>query len=311
MIYTIYRPEHFGIKALCENLEVTCGIKAIKFSARVNLPKDAKLIIWGGWSNAYSSQMYIFNKKRIAQAIWFASSSAQVEFSQIEYKYFKHILKLLRDKYVQYLFFCGGKTFEGLKDLHKNIVYFPPTLREITAEKKNLEGKNIDLFIPSHYRKNIFNQLLAVKNATERFDLHTNLGGEYQDFVRLLRIFAKNYPWQSDEEYYSMIASMSLGLQVTFCESFNYCVAEHFALGIPCMTASNIPFVTRNEKLKHYLVVKNIEDILELSGKIDFLLKEDKLRKEIGEECKKEIIRLSNENKTIVMNTLEKIIEEL
>ena len=99
----------------------------------------------------------------------------------------------------------------------------------------------VTLFCPSGLKKNILNQLMAVKLAqrSKSFVLHTNVQG-YDDI--LSELDHVHHPWMADEAYYrNLLTSAKVNLAVSWCETFNYQVAECGLLGTTSLVSPTIP----------------------------------------------------------------------
>ena len=161
-------------------------------------------------------------------------------------------------------------------------------------------------------RKNGLVQITALKKI-DNLLLHTNfkdweLPQTMNTLIRVLHINNKNVAWYSDKEYAHMIANTDLGMQVTFCEGFNYVMAEHFFQGIPVLTSGANPIIEDNKMIHNYLVVKDIASTDEIISKIKVLQKDSKLRNDLGKECKKQLTVYSDKTNKKCIEILKDII---
>lgn len=153
-----------------------------------------------------------------------------------------------------------------------------PTLHPI----KKLERKknHIIMFNSSTGRKNLLTQLLAVQKIGSGVTLHLTDGLAKQVPSGVLKLLSVvRHAFLHDDEYFTLIASASVGLQVTAAESFNQAAFQHFALGTPCLISSACPFWRDLPKQFQYLVVESIQDSSEIAEKIKMALNETKHQK--------------------------------
>jgi len=105
----------------------------------------------------------------------------------------------------------------------------------------NVDKRDIaTLFCPTGPKKNILNQLLAMKlvQRDRKLTLHTNVHG-YDAILRDLDCI--RYEWLPDVEYRSLLASARINLACSWCETFNYNIAEAALLGTVSIISSTIP----------------------------------------------------------------------
>lgn len=114
----------------------------------------------------------------------------------------------------------------------------------------------VSLFCTAGPRKNLSNQLLAC-SMVEDLELHINGLSQNPEFARLmkdLKVQTIDHGWMEKSQYTSVIREMDLGLQVTFAETFNYVVVEHFVQGIPVVCSHMIPVAAWDKRLDPLLV---------------------------------------------------------
>jgi len=91
--------------------------------------------------------------------------------------------------------------------------------------------------------------------------------------------------WIPDETYFNVIQQMKMGLQVTYAESFNYVVAEHFAMKRPCLISPVMGRWVDNNLWKD-IMIYNIDNPFEIADVImNIKNMSDKKYNKLGNEC--------------------------
>ena len=107
--------------------------------------------------------------------------------------------------------------------------------------KPEVEKKDIaTLFCPAGPKKNILNQLLAMKLVQKegKLTLHTNIRG-YDNVLRDLDYI--RHEWLPNVEYRELLACAKVNLACSWCETFNYQTAEAALLGTISVISRTIP----------------------------------------------------------------------
>lgn len=224
------------------------------------------LIIFGAWDNLYLQ--YILNAK-CKKALLLTSAIAQVEMSpsMIELAYLKNILKLLDDKKLDYIFVGDKNLYEVIK---KDKIYWFPYPIDINAYN-SVVGNNkilnsVGLFCPTHHRKNMLNQLFAVKLARlvkAEVHMHTNAK------LKMLGDYTF-YTWLNRDAYLDLISKIYLNLNVFHSESFCYSTVDSIGAGtLPLVS----PCVQKNLGLPDEITINNPDSAIDIAHKILHLIK--------------------------------------
>ena len=189
----------------------------------------------GGWSPLY---FRVFNRlpKGASVGVLWTSPLAQTEYSPVEMEYIATIKKLLDRGTLSYVWF-GSEDWLTIFDNDKAFFApYPVSSREIPNVQR-MDG-HVGLFGPLHPRKNILNQLAAVRFA----EATVHLGEASQELVAFMDAMGIKYKlhgWMEEEEYYRTVASMRMGLQVSHAgvESFSFVAFDSMLMGVPCLTS--------------------------------------------------------------------------
>ena len=274
------------------------------------LPPETDILILGAWIPEYVQILEQVDFDNIG--ILWTSTIAQSEMSGIEISYINQIYDLLENGHIEFVWF-GDKSWLSMFDLDGAFyIPYPITLSEKIDVEKDKNTNNISLFCPSHPRKNIINQLIAVKKAQEKnfITLNTNnLTPEYEKFARKLELNCNSFQWLEQEEYLNKVASMDLGLQVSHVgvESFNYVVIDHMCQNIPTVMSrsiyENYYSVVGESWLEKYMCVENPCDTDEIAEKITDCLENEK----IGQVCRKYVEQLAVINYDVMTDMFRRI----
>lgn len=200
------------------------------------LPEDPQLIILGAWDSYYESLLNRFQCKFMV--LW-TSPILQTEFSSVELENFLRVRYLLEKGGVDYIWF-GSEEWLSLGLPNTFYAPYPVSLRDIpNAEVKPRE---VSLFGPLDARKNILIQLIACSIGKKI--LHINgRSPQYLAFAQSLGLDVRVHNWMPDDEYYRLVASMELGLQISLesVESFSYVAFDHLMMDRPCLSTLDWP----------------------------------------------------------------------
>lgn len=224
---------------------------------------------------------------------------------------FQHVLYLLMTHKIHGIAFIEQYSYKTMKMAYPDLsfYYLPcvPIPREVDIKTELEENSfNIDLFCTPDGRKNIYNQIMALKDIAT---LHVNY--EKQPYIDVAKASSniKNYGRLPQSKLDVYTSSMQLGSQVSFNESYNYVAADHMLMGIPVLASKFVPAVWNldNDKIKKYLIVENPLSALEIQTKANYLKNNNNLRQELGNICKEETLKDAAKRKEILLENFGKI----
>jgi len=200
--------------------------------SRVTIP-EAKTYILAAWHSAYEPLLGLATESKLG--ILWSSSGGEMDFEPIEQEY---LLRIREDPRVSFIWF--GDT--SLAQLYPEKGFYAPYPFDVNkVVDPHVEKKDIaTLFCPTGPKKNILNQLLAMKlvQKERKLTLHTNVHGYDAIFKDLDCV---RHEWLPDVEYRSLLACAKVNLACSWCETFNYNVAEAALLGTISVISSTIP----------------------------------------------------------------------
>lgn len=266
-------------------------------------------IILGGWDYPYNILTDKLNEIGIYPSVMWCSTIGQAEMTSTEIARFVELLQYIKAGKVRFLLLHRG-LYETLNYIN-NVVFLPHTIditRVKTTAPKKFEGLNADLFCSYRYGKNVITQILAGKLARTRPTIHINFNSpELQQIIQILNIKdVVSHSWIDDSEYWNFLAGMTLSLQVTHTESFNYAVCERMIIGIPALVTHNIWLVSEEPYLKQHLCVDSPDNPLDIANKIDLILTNKTLYKELGEKCKERVKKIAQNDNSIALEMINK-----
>ena len=193
----------------------------------------ADVYILAAWHPAYETLLGLSTGSKVG--ILWTSSGGEMDFEVIEQEY---LLRLRNDPRVSFIWFGD----QALAQVYpEKSLYAPYPLDVDSVNPPNVDKKDIaTLFCPTGPKKNILNQLLAMKlvQRDRKLTLHTNIHG-YDIILRDLDCI--RHEWLPDVEYHSLLASARVNLACSWCETFNYNVAEAALLGTVSVISYTIP----------------------------------------------------------------------
>jgi len=317
-IITVCPKSYPGVTSVLKHYDVT-GLTQHTDEISKETVDGRKLVILGGWHPIYYEalqRLYIHN---IPTALFWTSSVGQMDFSNngMEISYIHLIKDIVMSKLLDYVVLGTPQNFDLFKQFipKEKLIYLPYAFdwNNIQKFKDNtLEmGKDwVDIFCPLDTRKNPLVQIHGAQKA----DVHLHFSGlqpRYKFFAQLIKLRFTDMGWMSQENYFKSIQTMKLGLQVTYAETFDYVVAEHFAMERPCLI-STVMTSWVDKKLWKYLLVKNLDNPLEVAEKIKKIvnLSETK-RKDLNMKCfsfmQEEAERRNEKGKDVLSRLLEEI----
>jgi len=199
---------------------------------RIVIP-NAETYILAAWGPAYEQLLRLSSRSKLG-VLW-TSSVGEMDFTPVEQGYLN---RLLKDDRISFIWF--GDPSLAMAYPEKGF-YLPYPLKVDEADPPYVEKREIaTLFCPTGPKKNILNQLVAMKlvQRDHKLTLHTNVEG-YE--VILEELDCVRHPWLPEVEYRELIASARINLAVSHCETFNYQVAEALTLGTSSVISATIP----------------------------------------------------------------------
>ncbi len=200
----------------------------------------ADYYILGAWHPVYE-QLLSLNGKKVV--LW-TSSVGEMGFEPIEQEYLDRILK---DPRIDFVWF-GDKS---LGEIYNNKGFYAPyPLDAKSIIKPDVKKENIiTLFCPAGHKKNVLNQLYAIKLFQKEHPnaiLRTNIPMENWNYLDIKYI---QHPWLPRPEYEKLIASARVNMACSFAETYNYQCAEALLLGTISVISNTIPlpgFIANN-----------------------------------------------------------------
>lgn len=276
--------KHYGVTGLVEHTD--------EISPRTVIGR--KMVILGGWTPHYYEAIKKIAGANVPIGMFWTSSVGQNDFSNngIEVSFIHLITDLLKAEIVQKLFVATPSVksmYDQIIDPEKVILL--PYAYNWDEIQQYLEpdiyvGDNwVDLFCPGDTRKNILVQTHGAKLANAHLH-YSGLRHRYRWFADLIKVRYTDMGWmKKPNPYYKAVQTMKLGLQVTYAETFDYVVAEHFGLKRPCLI-STVMGQWVDKKLWKDLMVYNLDDPLEVEDKIEHILNmSDKQWKGLNTRC--------------------------
>ncbi|MBA7689801.1 hypothetical protein ES703_98312 [subsurface metagenome] len=198
----------------------------------------ADIYIFGAWHPAYEQIIGLAPDSKIG-VLW-TSSPGEMDFVSVEQEYLR---KILNDPRIDFVWF-GHPVFGRLYP--EKGFYAPYPIKVEGVKKPNVRKENIiTLMCPADPKKNILNQLLAVKMIYEETDivLHTNVAGyDYLLNPHMIGgLDCVRHSWLPDEDYHKLLTKARLNLACSWAETFNYNVAEAALMGTISIVSPTIP----------------------------------------------------------------------
>jgi hypothetical protein len=312
-------PKQFpGVTSHLEHLARTTGLSEHFHGVTPEKIKDKQMVLFGAWEHTYYLALKKIRKKYsdVKTGLLWTSTIGQMGFSNnlIETSFMWLIRDLLESEMLDYLFVPAKRTFRAFKHFlpEEQLRYFPntfsvPWILEYKDESIEKEDNWVDLYAPQASRKNLFNQLMACKMADVK--LHVNkLDKSLQDFADLIQLDYVDMGWMEAKNFFRSIQSMKLGLQVTYAETFDYVIAEHFALGVPCLFSHTIDW-TPHSHLWGYLSILNFDDPYEIAHKIKKLIENENTYNKLCGMVYKKINEVAEKNNKVCIKVLKEIFE--
>lgn len=227
-------------------------------------PIESDLYIFGGWHPGYRNLIERLTGKK---SILITSSPAQLEMGVIDLEYLRIIMDFKNRGLIDTVF-CGSSFLADWLEA----VYFPYPifLPEEPMWSWASKSYSVGLFLPSHYRKNIFNQILALEILKLRkpaLEIITNVTFPYipSDF--------KFVGWQPRSPYKQLISTLKVFLHATWTETLGYAAIDAIRQGtIPLLSVQNAQVLGSSQ------FIENIDNPLEIARKLEEILNLDSER---------------------------------
>lgn len=255
------------------------------------IPK-ADVYILGAWHPAYSQLLNKLPKDSKIAVLW-ASSTGEMDLEPIEVE---NLAKIMENKRIDHVLFST----KALAESFEKGIFFPyPITAKCPLFKGDTEKEDIiTLLCPPTMKKNILNQLIAVKllQKMKKMELHTNLK-PYEKVMGWLGLNFKMHGWLPEEDYYLLLSQSKCNLGASWAESFNYQVLEA-ALCNTFSVVSNAVWWYPDKDL----IVSNPNNPYEILEKM-FKCIEKNEKKSIGELLEK-VLPLIKNNNSVLRKTL-------
>ncbi|MBD3194338.1 MAG: hypothetical protein GF317_04735 [Candidatus Lokiarchaeota archaeon] len=174
-----------------------------------------------------------------------------------------------------------------------NIFYLPPFLTDREYLSIDYaERSGIACIGMNRNNKNYLNQYVAASLFSgDLLHIIDNSGGRgmfsANKFSELFNGKFVLHNAKKQEAYYNFLKKRRIGLQVSYSESFCYFVYELARMGIPSVVSGAVWWYwQKNKNIEKYCLVKNIDDIEEIAGKINVLLGNVDIYKTVCRESK-------------------------
>lgn len=214
----------------------------------------ADTYIFAAWDPIYDKVIeYIVPEKSKVISLW-TSSVGEMDFEPIERSFLSHIIQHPRISHVWF-----GDTSLARTNGPKGF-WAPYPIRIVKGQPEEYPKKNyITMFCPSGPKKNILNQLTAIRilQETEDLELYTNVNG-YDDILALMK--CRKFGWLEKIEYQSKMMASRLNMACSWAETYNYNVAEAALLDTVSVTSNTVPISS--------LRIKDPNDPLEIADEI-------------------------------------------
>jgi len=194
---------------------------------------DADIYILAAWHPVYREFMGLGAGSKLG-VLW-TSSGGEMDLEPIEQEY---LWELNRDPRISFIWFGDPALAQVYPEKGFHLPY-PLAVDGVIAP--NVDKRDIvTLFCPTGPKKNIFNQLLAMKmiQRERKMVLHTNIYG-YDKILK--EVDHVRHGWLPDEDYQRLLASARVNLACSWCETFNYNAGEAGLLGTVSVISKTIP----------------------------------------------------------------------
>lgn len=198
---------------------------------------EQEVIILGSWNSDYASIVDTLKKEKKIGVLW-TSSMGEVGLEGAELQL---LWEVVNNKDISFIWF-GDRSLGRLFDKG----FYAPYPLDYKLSPIQPKQNIVTLFCPPTLKKNIYNQLVAIKFLQERekeLILHTNIPLD-KSLIEFLGLRCVVHPWMQRRQYDELLASSRLNFAVSFAETFNYQCAEAIMLGTPCIVSSTVRLIT-------------------------------------------------------------------
>jgi glycosyltransferase involved in cell wall biosynthesis len=256
-----------------------------------------ELVLFGSWHRSYEPIADAACKKGVRVGVLWTSSPIQTDIGGET----AVLARVLADDRVS-LLLTLIRELEGLGSRARTtFARLPPLLAASKgrppARVSRAGPPVVSFFCPpaEAQRKNALASLLALARLRRPCLLLLNgltARDEYRAILETLGIDYEDRGWMTDAEYAVALRSVDVGLQVSLSESFGYVVADHLLAGTPVLVT---PMVHATRLLSvetlRQLTVANPDNPGEIAERLESLLADASLRREIGERANEELLR--------------------
>lgn len=316
-ILTICPEDYPGTTAVLKNYNVS-GLVEHSDTISPETVNDKKMVIFGGWHPIYYEAMKRVISAGVPIGLYWTSSVGQTDFSNngMEISYMHLVMDLVNSGVINKLFVAT----ESVQNMYQRFIKEPDNVIHLPyaydfepiekAKDKTLKpgDKWVDLFCPGDTRKNLLVQTHGAAIAGAHLH-YSGLRTRYKWFADLMKMKYTDMGWMAKKNYYKSVQTMKLGLQVTYAETFDYVVAEHFGLERPCLI-STVMGSWVDKSLWDDLMVYNIDDPFEVAKKIENILDmPNKEWKALNKKCYNFMQTEADRRNEIVNKVLNGVIE--
>jgi len=304
-----------GVKSQFEHLAGTTGLTEHTSIVSKQTIEGKKLIIFGAWDYDYYRALKKLMAYDIKKGLLWTSPIGQVGFSpnMIEVSFLWQIRDAFEKRMLDYLFIPTIRVTKAFREIFggDRVKYLPNTY-DIAKVKKYRDPKLrkgedwVSMYNPAGTRKNMLNQMLGARLADVL--LHMNqMPKPLQDFADLIGLRYVDMGWMSKESYFRSIQTMKVGLKVSYSETFDYCLFDHFTMRVPCLFSRTIEWLP--EEGWEDLRVENFDDPNEIAVKLSNLMENGNLRREWGKRVYDEACKVAERHNKIAIENLRSVIE--
>lgn len=239
------------------------------------------LVIFNGWSTVYARILAALRRQPIEFAVLWHSGPGQTDLAGE----WPALSAIIGERRIAHLLFASESLQATLAPRLPNARHLPDTLAggewntpHPSHAAPRARRAQITLFAqPAEAaRKNVTGCLLALGTLRSRCCLHLNglsRDPRYRTLLDLLRLRHRDWGWMTPQQYDAIVRRASIGLQVSFAETYGYVAAEHLARGVPVVGSPAVPVLARlSPSLRRRLVVSNPDSPSEIRDKIRFLV---------------------------------------
>ena len=275
-------PENFpGTTSVLKHFNST-GLIEHGIEIGPDIVKDRKLMILGGWTHLYYEALRKIKSTGVPVAMFWTSSVGQTDFSNngIEISYLHLLNDMIASGLAQYIVCATPSVYDMFTRFipKDKVILLPYAFDWEESQKFLLEDAPVgddwvDLFCPGDTRKNILVQSHGAKIADVRLH-YSGLQNKYRFFADLIKLRYTDMGWMDKARYYRAVQTMKTGMQITYAETFDYVVAEHFAMKRPCLI-STVMGSWVDKSLWKDIMVYNIDDSFEVADVLKNVVRKD------------------------------------